>query len=170
MAPPRRPRFRIDAFLAGNFLHRDGARARCFINVDQLLGGWIWSGNEHVSQEHRKRFVADKIFRDENGMAEAQRLFLTRVTDLHHVADIANHFGLLGFAFFFQKSFEYRRIVEMIFDRIFAFAGDDNDVFDAGSNAFLHDILDLRLVNNRQHFLRLSFRGREKARAKTGGG
>src|SRR5260221_3934467 len=68
-------------------------------------------------------------------MAEAERLFLVRVADLHHVGDVAHHLGLLFFAVLLEKSFEKWRSVEVIFDGAFSAAGDDDDVLDAGSHA-----------------------------------
>ena len=43
----------------------------------------------------------------------------------------------------------------MVFDGIFAFAGDDDDVLDAGGDALFDDILNLRLVDDSEHFFRL---------------
>jgi len=103
-------------------------------------------------------------------VAETERFFLARVADLHHVADLADQLGLVVFSFFFEKMFEGRRRIEVVFDGIFAFAGDDDDVLDAGGDAFFHDVLNLRLVDNGEHFFRLRFGGREKAGAESGGG
>jgi hypothetical protein len=41
---------------------------------------------------------------------------------------------------FFQEPFQRRVVIEMIFDRI-AFAGDDDDVFDAAGYALFHYVL-----------------------------
>ena len=50
----------------------------------------------------------------------------------------------------------------MIFDGVLAATGDDDDVLDARGNALFRDVLNLRLVDNRQHFLGLRFRGGQK--------
>jgi hypothetical protein len=102
-------------------------------------------------------------------VAEAQRLLLPRVTDLHHVADLSNHFHLIFPAFLFQEAFEGRSGIEVVFDGILAFAGDDDDVLDARSNALFSDVLDLGLVDNSEHFFGLSFGGGEEARAEARG-
>jgi hypothetical protein len=57
----------------------------------------------------------------------------------------------------------------VIFDGILAFAGYDDDVLDAGGDALFNDILNLRLVDDGEHFFRLSFGGGQEARAKAGG-
>ena len=58
----------------------------------------------------------------------------------------------------------------MILDGILAFAGDDDDVLDPGDHALLSDVLDLRFVYHRKHFLGLRFGGGQEAGAETGGG
>ena len=57
----------------------------------------------------------------------------------------------------------------MIFDGILAFAGDDDDVLDAGGDTLFDDVLNLRLVDDGEHLFRLRLRSGEKARAKAGG-
>jgi len=57
----------------------------------------------------------------------------------------------------------------VVFDGILAFAGDDDDVLDAGGDALFDDILNLWLVDHSEHFFRLRFRSGEKASAESGG-
>src|SRR5260370_15837944 len=70
----------------------------------------------------------------------------------------------------FEKRFEKRRSVEVVLNRALAATGDDDDVLYAGGYAFFGDVLDLRFVDNSQHFLRLGLCGRQKARAQASGG
>jgi hypothetical protein len=58
----------------------------------------------------------------------------------------------------------------VVFDGIFAFAGDDDDVLDAGGDALFNDILNLRFVDNGEHLFRLRFGGGEEAGTESGGG
>ena len=102
-------------------------------------------------------------------MAQAQRYLLTRVAHLHHIADLAYHFQLVFPASFFQKTFERRGRIEVVFDGILAFAGDDNDVFDPGSDALFGHVLNLRLVHDGEHFFRLRLGGGQEARAESCG-
>src|SRR5215469_16618967 len=78
-------------------------------------------------------------------MSEPQGLFLPRVADLNHVADLPHQVRLPFFTFFLKEPLQHRRVVEMIFDRVFAFSGDDDDVFDTRCDALLRHILNLRL-------------------------
>ncbi len=102
-------------------------------------------------------------------MAQAEWLLLARIADLHHVCNVSDELGLLHLAVLFEKIFEEGRCVEVIFDGTFAAAGDDNDVLDAGGHALFRDVLDLRLINDGQHFLGLRFGGGEESSAQTGG-
>jgi len=122
-------------------------------------------GNQHVAEQDGEGLVANQIARDQNGVAEAEWLLLARVADLHHVCDVSHQLGLLLLAVLFEKIFEEGRCVEVIFDGTFAAAGDDNDVLDAGGHALFRDILDLRLINDGQHFLGLRFGGGEESSA-----
>src|SRR5437879_3441696 len=102
-------------------------------------------------------------------MSQAQRLLLPRVTYLHHVADPPHHRSLLFLPFFFQEALQRRRMVEVVFDGILPFAGHDDDVLDPGHHALFNDVLNLRLVDDRQHFLGLCFRRRQETRSQPGG-
>src|SRR6266581_2907937 len=157
------------SFVPGNFLDGDGADAGGFVDVDKLLGRGIRAGDQHVTEQNRERFVADKVAGNENGVAKPERFLLPRVAELQHVADFSNHLGLVFLSFFLQKSFERRRRIEMIFDGILAFAGDDNDVLDSRRDALFCDILNLRLVDDGEHLFGLRFGGGKKARAEAGG-
>ena len=57
----------------------------------------------------------------------------------------------------------------MVFDGILAFAGDDDDVLDAGGDAFFDDILNLRLVDDGEHFFRLGLGSWKETGAESSG-
>jgi hypothetical protein len=58
----------------------------------------------------------------------------------------------------------------VVFDGILAFAGDDDDVLDARSDAFFNYVLNLRLVDDGEHLFWLRFGGRQKTGAEPRGG
>src|SRR5207245_7125688 len=157
------------SFVPGNFLDGDGSHAGGFVDVDKLLGRGIRAGDQHVTEQNRERFVADEVAGHENSVAKSERLLLPRVAELQHVADFSNHLGLVFLPFFLQKALERGRRIEMIFDGILAFAGDDNDVLDSRRDALFRDILNLRLVDDGEHLFGLRFGGGKEARAETGG-
>src|SRR5260370_40599030 len=57
----------------------------------------------------------------------------------------------------------------MVFDGIFSFAGNDDDVLDSGGDALFGDVLNLRLVDDGEHFFRLRLGGGEGRRAESRG-
>jgi hypothetical protein len=123
-----------------------------------------------LPEQNGEGFVANEVARNEHGMAETEGLFLARVADLHHIADAANHFRQILFSSLFEKTLEHRSVVKMILDGVLAFSGDDDDVLDAGGDAFFGDILNLRFVNDREHFFWLSLGGGKETRPEAGGG
>jgi len=157
------------SFVARNLFDRDGAGAGGVVNVDELLGSGILARDQNITKENGERLVADEILGDEHGVTKAERFFLTRVADLDHIADAADHVDLCMLAFFLKEAFQGGIVVEMIFNGIFAFAGDDDDVFDAGGHALFRDVLNLRLVDDDKHFLGLRLGSGKKTRAEAGG-
>src|SRR5262249_21238771 len=71
---------------------------------------------------------------------------------------------LVFFPALLKYPLEFIRNIEMILDRIFAASGDDGDIANAGVDGFFDDILNERLVDKREHFLRLSLGGGKKSR------
>src|SRR2546428_11695966 len=58
----------------------------------------------------------------------------------------------------------------MVDNRALAAAGDHDDLLDSARDCLFDAVLDRRLVDERQHLLRLRFGDRQEARAKTRGG
>jgi len=63
-------------FVAGNFLDSDRASAGSFVNFDELPGGGIRAGDQHVARSTANGSSPTRSFRDQDRMAEAERLFL----------------------------------------------------------------------------------------------
>ncbi len=57
----------------------------------------------------------------------------------------------------------------MVFDGTFSATGDDNDVLDARGHALFHDVLNLWLVDDGEHFFWLGFGRGQKSRAEASG-
>ena len=62
------------------------------------------------------------------------------------------------------------RLIKMILDCSLIRATDNDDIFNASLNQFLDDVLNNRLINQRQHLLWHGFGLRQKSRTKTGSG
>jgi hypothetical protein len=70
---------------------------------------------------------------------------------------------LLGLAARGQELLQFVGLIEMVFDGGFSASRDENEFLDAGGLRLFHGILDQRLVDDRQHFLRHRLGGRQKA-------
>ena len=120
-----------------------------------------------VAQDDREGLVADQLTGHEHRVAEAERFALTHVREVDQVRDLADLVEQFVLATRFQERLELNRTIEVIFDRVLATAGHQDDVVNAGRHRFLDAVLDDRFVDERQHLFRLRFRGRQKAGAKT---
>ena len=138
-------------------------------HVDQLLDRRRIRVDHVVAQDDREGLVADQLARDEHGVAEAERLALAHVGEVDQVRDLADLVELLALAARLEKRLELDRDVEVIFDRVLAAAGHQDDVVDARRDRLLDAVLNDRLVDERQHFLRLRFGGGQETGAETGG-
>ena len=69
-----------------------------------------------------------------------------------------------------QHLLELEVAVEVVLERSLAAAGDEQDVLEAGGHGLLDDVLDGRLVDDRQHLLGRRLGGRQEPRAEPGRG
>ncbi len=123
-----------------------------------------------VAEQHRERLVADVLARDGHRVTEPERIALSDVVDVGEVVDdldVGEHAQLVRL---FQVVLELEVAVEVVLDRVLAASGDDEDVGQAGLDRLLDDVLDRRLVDDRQHLLRLALRDRQEPRTQSGGG
>src|SRR5579885_2220509 len=90
-------------------------------------------------------------------MSQSKRLLLSCVADLDHVADLSHQGRLILLSFLLEESFQRGIVIEMVLDRVFAFARHDNDVLDAACYALFHHILNLWLIYHREHLFGLRF-------------
>jgi len=82
--------------------------------------------------------------------------------DVGDAADRTHLFEQLVFPRRFQPLLELEGPVEMILNRPFAVAGDDEDLVDSGGGRFFYDVLDHRLVHQRNQFFRDRFGERQE--------
>src|SRR5665213_1893498 len=69
-----------------------------------------------------------------------------------------------------QLSFKFIGLIEMIFDRPFVAARNENHIPDACHCGFFNGILDEGLINDRHHFLRTCLGRRQKSSSQAGNG
>ena len=67
-----------------------------------------------------------------------------------------------------QRGVEFEHAVEMVLDHALVAAGDEDEMLDAGLLGLVDHILDQRLVDDGQHFLRHRLGGGQDAGAEAG--
>ncbi len=101
-------------------------------------------------------------------MAEAARLLLAGIGDVAGGGQQALDdldVGLLAAGL--QRVHQLVGIVEMVLDRALAAAGDEDQFLDPGGAGLFDGVLDQRLVDDGQHFLRHRLGGGQETRAET---
>ena len=86
-------------------------------------------------------------------MAQAFGLLLADKVHIGHIRHIPDGLGLLVLPVGQQAALQIGGIVKVVLNGGLAPVGDDQDLFHAGRNSLFHDILQNRLVHQRQHFL-----------------
>ncbi|PAV92554.1 hypothetical protein WR25_08362 [Diploscapter pachys] len=137
----------------GHLQRTDDVAADLFISCNHLRDEARRADHQFVRQQHRKRFVTNDFARAPDGVAEAQRLLLAdidRAARLH--ARAVDDFEALAPRA--HRVFQFVGDVEMVFERVLAPARNEDDLLDPRLERLVHRILDQRLVDDRQHFLR----------------
>ncbi len=139
-------------------------------NLDHLLEAGDLGVDDVIGEEDGEGFVADEFAGHEDSMAEAESFFLANVGDVDHIGDGAHDLEQIRFVALFQHAFELIADIEVIFDGLLAAAGDDEDLIAAGGHGFFDAVLDDGLIDQRKHFLGLSFSCGQEAGAEACGG
>ena len=155
--------------LVGDLHDRDHRRVGLVVGVDQLADARPVADHDVVGQDHRERLVADELLGHQDGVAQAELLLLAHVGDLGQVADVLDPPEHLDVAALLEQVLELVADIEVVLDRPLLAGGDDDDLLDAGRHRLFDGVLDDRLVDERQHFLRLGLRRRQEPRSPTGG-
>ncbi len=154
-----------------HFLDRDqvGFCAELARGLDHLREAARRVQHQFVRQHHRERLVADDVAGAPHRMAKPERRLLpgeTHGAGRGLVARQNFHLGLLAARG--QRGVEFVHPVEMVLDHALVAAGDEDEMFDAGFLGLIDHILDQRLVDDGQHFLRHRLGGGQDAGAEAG--
>ena len=103
-------------------------------------------------------------------MSKSERFFLANSDEIDHAAHRFDFGEQLVLAAIVQRSFELCRSIEVIEDRVLSLRRHDDELVESGVDRFLDSVLQDRLIDERQHFLRNDFRRRKEARAEAGAG
>ena len=120
-------------------------------------------------KQHRERLVTDDVAGAPHRVAETERCLLAgeaHGTGLGLVARQNFHLGLLAARG--ERGVELVHAVEMVLDHTLVAAGDKDEMLDPGLPRLVDHVLDQRLVDDGQHFLRHRLGGRQDAGAEAG--
>ena len=123
-----------------------------------------------VAEKDRERLVAHVLARDRHRVPEPEGIALADVVDVGEVVHHAHLVELVELVGLLEVVLELEIAVEVVLDGVLAAAGDHEDVGEAGRHRLFDDVLDRRLVDDRQHLLGLALRHRQEPRAEPGGG
>ena len=133
-----------------HFVNRDQVPARFCICVHHLFQTSWRAFNDDIRQQDSKRVPPDNVTCAPDRMAETARGLLAHKTHRAFFGAQAFHLGgEVRFAAHFEIMLQLIGIVEIVFDRVFVSAGDENDMFDARFQRFIHDILQGGPVHDR---------------------
>ena len=158
--------------IVGHRFHREqiGFAAELAGSLDHLLQAARRIQHQFVRQHHRERLVADDVARAPDRVAEAERRLLAGEARGAGLGLVARQNVLLGLlvAARGERGVELEHPVEMILDHALVAPGDEDEMLDAGFLGLVDHILDQRLVDDGQHFLRHRLGGGQDAGAETG--
>ena len=122
-----------------------------------------------VAEQDRERLVADVAGGAEHGVAEAARVALADVVHVGEDLRLLHPLQPVVVALGLERRLELVVAVEVVLERALVAPGDHQHVVEAGRDGLLDDVLDRRLVDDRQHLLGRRLGGRQEAGAEAGG-
>ena len=102
------------------------------------------------------------LFGLENSVAKTLGVALTDVVDIREAAGLLHLFQLGVIALGTQRFFQAVNTVEVVLQRALVASGDHEDIVQPRIDNFFNHVLDGRLIDHRQHFLRNGLRSREE--------
>ena len=143
-------------------------RALLFLeDAHHLLQYRLFCVNHVIGEQHGEWFVAYQFARRQHCMSQSQRFFLTHVRDVNHVRNLPHHFEKVFLSLLLQNAFQFVAVVEMVFNRSLAAAGDHDYLVAAGGQRLFDAILNDGFIHQREHFLGLSLGSGKKSRAQS---
>ena len=141
--------------------------AKLFVSTDELGADRVFAPDDVVAVDDHERIIARKGFGDADSVAEAEGLLLADKVDVGHAGNAKALFQHLLLARSGQLFLQLRAAVKVVFNDALVAAQDDQNIGDARTHGFLHQILDGRLVHDGEHPLGHCLGGGEHACAQT---
>ncbi len=153
-----------------HFHQRHHAAAVALAHPDHPGQQRVTAVDDVVAEQHRERLGADVLGGAQDGMAEPLRVALAHVVHGGELAGLAHLGEPLGVLLGGQRLFQLVGPVEVVLDGALAPPGDHQHVVQAGRDGLLHDVLDGRLVDHRQHLLGRGLGRGQEPGTQAGGG
>ena len=141
-----------------------------FVGANELPDARHGADDDIVRQDHGERLVTDELLGHQHRVTETELLLLANVRDLREIGDVPDLAQHLDVAALLEEVLQLVRRVEVVLDRPLLAAGDDDDLLDARGHGLLDRVLDDRLVDQGEHFLRLCLGRRQEPGAPSSGG
>ncbi|CAM5338573.1 hypothetical protein SALBM311S_08117 [Streptomyces alboniger] len=155
--------------LAGHLHEGDHASGVLVADVEHPAEQGLARVDQVVAEKDRERLVADMAAGAEHRVAQAQGLALADVVDVGQACRVAHRVQAYRVALGGECLFQFEGVVEVVLDGPLVPTGDHQHVVEPGRGGLLDDVLDGRLVDDRQHLLRRRLRRGEEAGAEAGG-
>ncbi len=156
---------------SGHGLDADDVAADLGVDLGQLLQGAGLRIHDDVGQDDGEGLVADDVAGAPNGVAQALGLHLAGEAHLAGLGQLGVHdLQDLGLALGQELGLKLDLVVEIILDRLFGAAGDEDDVLDPRLARLFHDVGEDRSVDDVQQLLGRGLGAGQNPRAETGHG
>ena len=155
----------------GHGLDADDVAADLGVDLGQLLQGAGLRIHDDVRQDDGEGFMADDVAGAPDGVTQALGLHLAREAHLAGLGQLGVHdLQNLGLALGQELGLELDLVVEIVLDRLFGAAGDEDDVLDSRLARLFHDVGENRPVDDVQQLLGRGLGAGQNPRAETGHG
>ncbi len=155
----------------GHGLDADDVAADFGVDLGQLLQRAGLRIHDHVGQDDGERLRPDDVAGAPDRVAEALGLHLAGEAHLAGLGQLGVHGRQdLGLALGQELGLELDLVVEIVLDRLFGAAGDEDDVLDPRLARLFHDIGEDRPVDDVQQLLGRGLGAGQNPRAETGHG
>ena len=108
--------------------------------------------------------------RTQHGVAQTLRVALAHIVQVAtKLVSLNNRCQQSVLTLLSKLAFQNGNTIEVVLQSALVATGNHQNIVQAGTNSFLHDILNRGAINNGEHFLRGGLRGGQESSAQTGG-
>ena len=139
-------------------------------NLDHAGEQRVAGVDEVVAEQHGERLVAHVHVRAQHGVAESEGRALAHVVHVGELGRELHLAQLVGVALLLKGGLELWHVVEVVLQGVLVAPGDHEHVGQARAHCLFDDVLDGRLIDDRQHFFGHCLCRWQKSGAESGSG